>query len=97
MNIRVGSTISGGTEIKLHFPSVMAQLEHARSCLSRLDLPKPANAFSRNELAFTDEWLEREEMIHSFLLQYIETVEKNLADTRESVRKLKEQDEAIGK
>ncbi len=97
MNIRLGSTTSGGTEIKLHFPSVMAQLAHTKSCLSRLDLPKPANTFSRNELAFTDEWLEREEMIHSFLLQYIETVEKNLADTRESVRKLKEQDDAIGK
>ncbi|SHM58125.1 YwqI/YxiC family protein [Gracilibacillus kekensis] len=97
MNIRVGSTTSGGTEIKLNFPSVMSELAHAKSCLSRLDLPKPANTFSRNELAFTDEWLEREEMIHSFLLQYIETVEKNLADTRESVRKLKEQDEAIGK
>ncbi len=97
MNIRLSSTAGGGTEIKLHFHSVMAQLENARNCLSQLELPKPTDTYGKNELKFTNEWLEREEMIHEFLFQYIETVEKNLADTRESVKKLKEQDEAIGR
>ncbi|MGP4041759.1 YwqI/YxiC family protein [Gracilibacillus sp. D59] len=97
MNIRLGTTVSGGTEIKLHFNSVMGQLENARQSLSQLELPKPKDTYCKNELQFTKEWLEREKMIHEFLLQYIETVEKNLADTRENVRMLKEQDEAIGR
>ncbi|WP_079708995.1 YwqI/YxiC family protein [Paraliobacillus ryukyuensis] len=90
------SSVGGGMEIKLHFQTVMTQLEQAKTYLAQLELPKPTDTYGRNELLFTEEWLEREALIHDFLLQYMDVVEKNLADTKENIRMLKEQDEVIG-
>lgn len=87
----------GGLEIKLKAYVVNAKLNLAQSKLSQLELPQPTQSTGRNSLKYTKEWREREKMIHQFLNQYIEAVDKNLRDTIENIRKLKEQDEAIGR
>ncbi|MUK87442.1 hypothetical protein GMD78_03380 [Ornithinibacillus sp. L9] len=86
MKIQLKGNGSGGTEIKLDFHLVMRKLEHANERLRELELPKPKNTYGKNDLKFTNEWLEREEMIHQFFKQYVETVKKILQIRKKMLR-----------
>ena len=92
-----GIGYGGGTEIKLQSHLVNGKVSIAQTKLAQLELPQPTQSTGRNNLSFTKEWKEREKMIHQFLNQYQEAVAKNLVDTKANIRKLKEQDEVLGR
>jgi|SRR5690606_1665918 len=92
-----GIGYGGGPEIKLKFYVVNAKVNLAQAKLADLKLPQPTQSIGKNSLKYTKEWKEREKMIHQFLNQYRDAVEKNLNDTKENLRKLKEQDEVLGR
>lgn len=96
MNVRVEGTGGGGQEIKLEYNSVMSELGKAREKLLALTLPSPnEGSLGRNQLNYTDVWLERELNLNAILEIYIEAVNKNIEDTEANVTMLRDQDEAI--
>lgn len=86
----------GSSEIKLNYEHVISTLENAEQALPPLFISNVFEGINgQNKLQFIEAWLEREEVIRNMLKEYVSIVEKNIVDTKDNVKTIKEQDEAI--
>ncbi|MCT2344276.1 YwqI/YxiC family protein [Niallia taxi] len=82
--------------IKLNHANAISKLSNAEQAVHSLALIRtPTSKLKDNKLDFTSEWKEREERIESLIEEYKKIVLKNIADTKDNIDALKEQDEAI--
>ncbi|TRZ36624.1 hypothetical protein CEQ21_13975 [Niallia circulans] len=82
--------------IKLNHANAISKLSTAEQAVHNLVMSKaPTGKLKDNKLDFTSEWKEREERIESLIEEYKKIVLKNIADTKDNIDALKEQDEAI--
>lgn len=96
MNNQLEGTGGGSTEIKLDYDQVINTLEKAEQALPPLFMTNVFGGINgQNKMAFIEEWLEREESIRELLKQYAGIVKKNIADTKDNVKTIKDQDEAM--
>lgn len=96
MNDQLEGTGGGSTEIKLDYNHVINTLEKAEQTLPPLFMTNVFEGINgQNKMAFIEEWLKREASIRELLKQYVEIVEKNIADTKDNVKTIKDQDEAM--
>ncbi|AIF42594.1 MULTISPECIES: YwqI/YxiC family protein [Virgibacillus] len=96
MKAHIETTGGGASEIRLEIESVLSEIDDAKQALQEVQLTGASeDAYGKNRLNYTDQWLEREKNLEELLKQYMQVVEKNLADTVANVKTLKEQDEAI--
>lgn len=92
----MGVNVEGGQEIKMEYSSVMRELGNAMQKLVVLTLPYiNEGSLGKNQLEYTDQWLEREAHLKIFLESYMGVVQKNIEDTEANVTMLRDQDEAI--
>ncbi|MBP3041623.1 YwqI/YxiC family protein [Bacillaceae bacterium Marseille-Q3522] len=84
--------------IKMYHSELMGQLKIAEQALHHVELPHfPSDQLGKNQLSFTEKWLEREDFLVKMIAEYLEIVDKNLEDTRANIDLIKKQDEAIVK
>lgn|SRR5699024_1741815 len=96
MKNQLEATGGGSTEIKLDYEHVISTLESANQALSPLFMTQVFEGINgQNKMEFIEAWLLREEIIRELLNQYVQIVEKNITDTKDNVKTIKEQDEAI--
>ncbi|MCE4049770.1 MULTISPECIES: YwqI/YxiC family protein [Bacillaceae] len=82
--------------IKLNHANAISKLSNAEQAVHNLDMSSaPTSKLKDNKLDFTSEWKEREERIENLIEEYKKIVLKNVADTKDNIDALKEQDEAI--
>ena len=82
--------------IKLNHANAISKLSNAEQAVQSIDLIRtPTSKLKDNKLDFTTEWKEREERMESLIEEYKKIVLKNIADTKDNIDALKEQDEAI--
>ena len=82
--------------IKLNHANAISKLSKAEQAVQSLALSStPTSKLKDNKLDFTTEWKEREERMESLIEEYKKIVLKNIADTKDNIDALKEQDEAI--
>lgn len=82
------------TEIKLKYGAVMKQLESVSSALEAVSIGN-AGSTGKNKLDYTSKYHSREAKLVSMISEYKQAVHKNIADVKDNVDSLKEQDEAI--
>lgn len=82
------------TEIKLKYGAVMKQLESVSSALEAVSIGNEGSN-GKNKLDYTSKYHSREAKLVSMISEYKQAVHKNIADVKDNVDSLKEQDEAI--
>ncbi|MBY8911650.1 YwqI/YxiC family protein [Bacillus sp. YC2] len=81
-------------EIKLKYGAVIKQLEAVSRALEAVSIAGPGSN-GKNKLDYTSKFQSREAKLHSMIGEYKQAVHKNIADVKDNVDSLKEQDEAI--
>ncbi|MED2997972.1 YwqI/YxiC family protein [Bacillus velezensis] len=81
-------------EIKLKYGAVMKQLESVSSALEAVSIGN-VGSNGKNKLDYTSKYQSREAKLVSMISEYKQAVHKNIADVKDNVDSLKEQDEAI--
>ena len=84
------------TDIQLRHGDVSDQIKKMESALQALNLPTfHAGDFGRNQTGFSAAFTAGEAMLEQIVSEYVQIVQKNLADTQANVDYMKSQDEAI--
>ena len=81
-------------EIKLKYGDVMKQLESVSIALEAVSIGN-VGSNGKNKLDYTSKYQSREAKLVSMISEYKQAVHKNIADVKDNVDSLKEQDEAI--